>query len=377
VKSSVKTGRLATRLPRPNRDIATLTPFQQGKGDLGGHESPIKLSANESHHGPSPLAIEAYRNSAGALFRYPDGAQSELRRAIAETFSLKEDNIICGNGSDELHQLLIRCHVRRRDEVVFSRYSFAMAMVHATAQGARVLIADEPLLQPDADSILSKVTERTRMVVIASPNNPVGRYMPREELWRLYRHLPSQVVLLIDSAYADYVVADDYDAGASLVDAGPNAVMTRTFSKLYGLAGLRIGWAYAPANIIESIQRIRTPFNASADAMAAASAAVRDVAYASMVRDYNQRELVRIQRAIESCPGIEFVPSFANFYLVRFTDRIHTAAGAAAALEHNGIIPRPVGAGGPQESLRITVGLTHENDSVLRVLCEYMSSSTQ
>ena len=359
--------------PEPNRDLAALVPFRQGKSRIEGHEHPIKLSANESHHGPSPLAIEAFRRSSSALYRYPDGAQEELREAIAETFALKSDHIICGNGSDELQQLLIRAYSRPGDEIVFSRFSFTMAMVHATAQGARVVIADEPNLKPDADSMLEAVTEKTRMVILASPNNPVGQYLAREELWRLYRGLPPDVVLVVDSAYADYVVADDYDAGKSVVEAGQNAVMTRTFSKLYGLAGLRIGWAYAPANIIDSIQRIRTPFNASADAMTAASAAVRDVAYSQYVRDYNNRELERIRSAIGAGPaGVEFIPSFANFYLLRFRDGVHTADGAAAALESNGIIPRPVAASGPEKCLRITVGLEHENDAVLRVLAAYM-----
>ena len=360
-------------LPEPNRALRSLTPFQQGKSQIAGHENPIKLSANESHHGPSPLAIEAYQRCASALYSYPDGAQIELRTAIAETFGLPVDNIVCGNGSDEVQQLLIRAYVRPGDEVVFSRYSFTMSMVHATAQGARVVMADEPDLRPDADSLLRAVTAKTRMVILASPNNPVGQYIPKNELRRLHRELAPGVVLLVDSAYADYVVAGDFDDGASLVEAGANAVMTRTFSKLYGLAGLRIGWAYAPANIIDSIQRIRTPFNASTDAMAAAAAAVRDVKYSKFVRDYNHHELERIRRAISAAhAGVEFVPSYANFYLVRFLDGVHTAEGAAAALEKNGIIPRPVAAGGPEHCLRITVGLAYENDAVLRVLSDYM-----
>ncbi len=363
----------ATAVPSPNRDLEGLAPFRQGKSEIGGHDKPIKLSANESHHGPSPRAIEAYRNCTEALFRYPDGAQLELRQAIAETFSLDVDRIICGNGSDELHQLLIRAYVRPADEVVFSRFSFAMSMVHATAQGAKVVVADEPHLRPDADALLGAVTSKTRMVVVASPNNPVGQYMPKDDLWRLYRGLPQSVVLLIDSAYADYVTAPDFEAGASLVEAGSNAVMTRTFSKLYGLAGLRIGWAYAPANIVDSLQRIRTPFNASADAMAAATAAVRDHQHAEFVRNYSNGELDRIRKTIDGYGGgIEFIPSYANFYLVRFVDGAHTAEGAVAALEAKGIIPRPVAAGGPASCLRITVGLADENDAVLRVLADYM-----
>jgi histidinol-phosphate aminotransferase len=365
---------LPPREPDLHPGLRGLTPFRQGKGTLDGHANPIKLSANESHHGPSPLAIEAYRNHSGQLFRYPDGAQTELRRAIAETFGLREPGIVCGNGSDELLQLLIRAYVRPGDEVVFSRYSFAMAVVHATAQGAEVVTADEPELRPDTDRLLAAVTPRTRALIIASPNNPVGRYLPRPELERLRRELPPDVVLIVDAAYADYVTADDFEPGASLVDAGSSTVMTRTFSKLYGLAGLRIGWMYAPANIVDAVERIRTPFSASADAMAAATAAVRDVRYTQFVRDYNSAQLRRIEQGVGAMgPGIEYLRSHANFYLVRFVDGAHTAEGANAALERRGIIPRPVAAGGPPDCLRITVGLQHENDAVLEVLADYMA----
>jgi histidinol-phosphate aminotransferase len=373
-KESVNVQGAAAEIPSANPSLSTLSPFQQGKFEISGCATPIKLSANESHLGPSPRAIEAYRSAAVDLNCYPDGSQTALRTAIAQTFGLAADKIVCGNGSDELLQMLIRAYVRPGDEVVFSRYSFTMAMVHATAQGATLVIADEPRLRPDTDRLLAAVTPKTRLLLLASPNNPVGQYLPKAELWRLYERLPPQVLLVIDSAYADYVTADDFEAGSALVDAGANAVMTRTFSKLYGLAGLRIGWAYAPANVVDCIQRIRTPFNASTDAMAAAAAAVRDVSYAAYVREYNARELHKVSAAVaERLRGVEFVPSVANFYLLRFTDGRHTPAGAAAALEAAGIIPRAVGSGGPENCLRITVGLTHENDAVLDVLTRYVT----
>lgn len=360
--------------PRPNEELLELAPFKQGRSQIVGIQNPIKLSANESHLGPSPAAIEAYRQAAGSLSVYPDGAQVQLRTAIAETFGLPAEQIVCGNGSDELLQLIIRVYLRPGDEVVFSRYSFAMAMVHATAQGATLRIAEEPQLRPDVDSILAAVTPKTRMVIVASPNNPVGQYICRDDLWRLHRQLPADVVLAIDAAYADYVTASDFDSGASLVAASRNVVMTRTFSKLYGLAATRIGWCYAPPDMVDFIQRIRTPFNASTGSMAAATAAVRDTAWTEHVRAYNRRELDSIAaRVATQLPGVEFVPTEANFYLLRFTDGVHTAAGAAAALERQGIIPRPVGAGGPENCLRISVGLTDENDAVLKVLADYVS----
>lgn len=364
----------AARL-EPNREILSLAPFRQGRSDIGGLPARIKLSANESHLGPSPAALAAYHDAAATLACYPDGAQMALRTAIAETFGLALERIVCGNGSDELLQLLIRAYLRPGDEVVFSRYSFAMAMVHATAQGATLVIADEPELRPDTDSLLAAVTARTRMVVIASPNNPVGRYLAADELRRLHRGLPAGVLLVLDSAYAEYVMAGDYDSGAALVEAADNVVMTRTFSKLYGLAGARIGWCYAPVGVIDAIQRIRTPFNASGPAMAAATAAVRDVAHVQHVRDYNARELGRIGAAVAArCPGLVMLPSSANFYLLRFDDPRLTPEGAAAALESDGIIPRAVAAGGPERCLRITVGLAAENDAVVDVLAAYAAA---
>lgn len=360
--------------PQPRSELAVLSPFQQGKGALGTGMVPIKLSANESHFGPSPHAIAAYHAAAANLFRYPDGTQTALREAIASTFAIDADHIVCGNGSDELLQLLVRAYVRAGDGVVFSRYSFAMAIVHATGAGAQLVIAEEPQWRPDTDQLLAAVTPQTRLMFLASPNNPVGQYLSRSELLRLHAGLRPDVLLVLDGAYADYVTAEDFDAGHRLVTEADNVVVTRTFSKLYGLAGLRIGWAHAPAGVIDAVQRIRTPFNASGPAMAAATAAVLDHTHTQFVRASNARALQRLQDGVATrLAGVAFVPSAANFYLLRFIDGTHTAHGAAAALEGAGIIPRPVGASGPEGCLRITVGLEHENEAVLRVLAGYLA----
>ena len=209
-----------------------------------------------------------------------------MRRAIAETFGLRVEGIVCGNGSDELLQLLIRAYVRPGDDVVFSRNSFAMAYVHATAQGARIVHAEEPQLRPDTDRLLQAVTPQDphrdpRLAEQSRRPVPAAR-----RALAVASRSAGRSVLIVDAAYADYVDAEDFEPGQSLVDAGSNTVMTRTFSKLYGLAGLRIGWMYGPANIVDAVERIRTPFSASADAMAAATAAVRDVRYTQSVRDY-------------------------------------------------------------------------------------------
>lgn len=362
-----------TGRPAAVRGIASLAPYKQGKSALADIAEPLKLSSNESMIGPSPRALAAYREAGAALQLYPDGSQSALRRAIAEVHKLDADKIVCGNGSDELIQLLIRAYAGPGDDVVVSQYSFAMAFVHATAQGATVVTVDEPDLRPDADALLAAVTPRTKLVVLASPNNPVGQYISAEDLRRLHAGLPGHVILLIDGAYADYVEAPDFEPGAGLVEAHDNVVMTRTFSKLYGLAGLRIGWMYAPPAIIDSVQRIRTPFNASGPAMAAAEAAVRDVDHAALVAAENRTELARIAAAL-TATGIEVVPSVANFYLIRFPQADRDPEGAARHLEKNGIIPRPVNAGGPDKVLRISVGRPHQNDRVIAALTDYMQA---
>lgn len=346
-------------------------PYVQGKSTVDGVRDPIKLSSNESLYGPSPAAVEAMRRACSEAHLYPDGAQSALRRAIAEVHGLRESRVLCGNGSDETISLLMKALLVPGDEAVVSQYSFVMAAIHAKAMGAHVIDVAEPELKPDVDALLRAVTPRTRVVVLATPNNPVGRYVTRDELHRLRAGLGDDVVLLIDAAYGDYVVAEDYADGSDLVDAETLTVMTRTFSKLYGLSGLRIGWAYLPENLHRSLEQIRTPFNTNGVALAAAEAAVRDSAFADDVRRRNAAELARIEAATVTM-DLEFIPSFANFYLLRFAGDRHTAAGAARHLESHGVIPRDVGAGGPAQCLRITVGRSEDNDAVIAALRDYL-----
>lgn len=369
ISAHQKEGRVA---PVMNPVLHDLQPYRQGKSELEGQAEPIKLSSNESPHGPSPRAITAYKEAATKLFRYPDGSQYALRSAIASVFDLNLERIVCGNGSEEMILLLVRAFLQPGDEVVVSEHAFAMAITHAVAQGARVVTAPEPELRPDTDAILSKVTDQTRMVILASPNNPVGQYLPAADLRRLHASLSPDVLLLIDGAYADYVDAEDFESGEALVDMYENVVTTRTFSKLYGLSGLRIGWAYMPDAIVDAVSRIRTPFNTNAAALAAAEQAVLDQPYALQMREHNARSLVRIRGAMEQI-GITFIHSVANFYLLKFETPDKSAERACEHLMADGIIPRPVEAGGPENCLRITVGLDHENDAVIESLTDYMT----
>ncbi len=357
--------------PRPRSGVFSIDPYKQGASIINGVENPIKLSANESPLGPSPRAIAAYLAAADNLCRYSDGTQAALREAIASVHRLEVGRIVCGNGSDEILSLLMRAYAGPGDDVVLSEHSFGMCRIHATAQGARVIIAREPDFRISATALLEAVTPATRIVVLATPNNPPGTYLAAAELERLHAGLPADVLLIVDSAYAEFVTAPDYDPGTGLAASADNVVMTRTFSKLYGLAALRIGWAYASSSIIDVLQRIRTPFNTNAPALAAATAAMLDLDYAARVRDHNSRWRETMSRELMQL-GLEPIPSVTNFLFVRFPDPARSAEAAWNFLRLRGIIPRPVGAGGPQTHLRITIGLPEENLAVLDALGDFM-----
>lgn len=352
--------------------VLRLAPYVQGQSAIAGVSNPIKLSSNESSQGPSPKAIAAYQEAAQHLNRYPDGSQSELRRAIGEVHNLDPERIICGNGSDELIQLMARAYVGDGHEALLSENGFVMSNIHCTAQGAELVIAPEKDYRVDVDALLARVSEKTRFCTIANPNNPTGTYINGSELRRLHAGLPDNCLFLIDEAYAEYVTAGDYETGIALADEFENVVVTRTFSKIYGLPFLRIGWAYCSASVAGLVQRIRTPFNTNGAAMVAAVAAVRDTDYVETIRQHNTLWLEQINVALTAL-GIEVIPSQANFYLLRFApDSGKSGNDAAAFLQSRGIIPRP--AGGSDQFLRITVGLDYENEAVLSALTDYMST---
>lgn len=354
----------------PNSGVTNISPYVQGQSDIEGVADPIKLSSNESSHGPCPAAVEAYQNAAVDLNRYADGSQSELRKAIGDVHNLNPDQILCGNGSDELIQLMVRAYVSEGDEVLLSENGFIMSNIHSLAQGAELVIAPEKNYRIDVDALLSRVTEKTKFCTIANPNNPTGTYLSDAEMRRLQAGLPDDCLFLIDNAYAEYVTESDFSDGAAMVDENENVVMTRTFSKIYGLPSLRIGWAYCPASITGFINRIRTPFNTNGPALATAAAAVKDQSYVDELRTHNKAALDTISAALANI-GIEVIPSVANFYLMRF-DAASGKNGTDADrfLQQRGIIPRP--AGGSDEYLRVTVGLEHENNAVIAALTDYM-----
>ncbi len=371
-RNAVADQRSKPEAPKPLPRLNAIAPYKQGKSQIPGGGPVIKLSSNESCFGPGAAAVQAYRDAASVLHRYPDGTQTALREAIAKVYGINPDNIICGNGSEELIGLLIRCYVGEGDELLMPENHFVMCSIYGKGQGAAIVLAPETDYTVDVDAILARITTRTRLIAVANPNNPTGTWLPRSEIQRLIENVPADVLIILDGAYAEYVEDENYDDGIAWVESRQNVVMTRTFSKIHGLAGLRIGWAYGPAAIIEVINRLRTPFNANGAALAAAAAAIADTEHVARSRKHNSRWQQRFREEFAKL-GVRMVPSVTNFYLLDFGSLPgKTAVDAASFLEANGIIPRPGGSN--TQLLRITVGTDEENEAVLAVMKRYLES---
>ncbi len=337
---------------RPQPGILDIAPYVGGKSSVAGVTNVTKLSSNENPFGPSPAAQEAVKRSVHELHRYPSTDHASLRSAIAEVQSLDPERIICGVGSDEILHLLCQAYAGPGDEVIHTEHGFAIYKIGALAAGATPIEVPERERVTDVDSILAACNERTKLVFIANPNNPTGTMIGLAEIERLAEGLPPQALLVLDGAYAEYV--DGYDGGARLVEARSNVFMTRTFSKLYGLGGLRVGWGYGPAEIVDVLNRIRGPFNLSGTALAAAEASVRDTAYVEKCRSENTRLRVWLAEALAE-HGVPSDTSMANFVLARFHDEAEAEA-CNSYLQSQGLIVRQVGSYGLPHALRITVG---------------------
>ncbi|MBW6400272.1 histidinol-phosphate transaminase [Roseomonas sp. HJA6] len=357
-----------TVMPRPS--ILSVEPYVGGESKIPGVNRIVKLSSNEGAFGPPPGAIEAIRAMAAEAHRYPDGSGKAIREAIGARFGLDPARIVVGNGSDELLALIILAYGGEGTDIVMSAHGFLMYEITGRWAGCQIIKVPEKNLTTDVDGMLAAVGPRTRLVFLANPNNPTGSILPQSEVDRLRAGLREDILLVLDSAYAEYVTRPDYDAGAKLVDASGNTVMTRTFSKIFGMGGMRLGWAYAPAPIVDVLSRVRGPFNVNAAAMAAGVAALAEKGWIEKSVAHNTEWRAKVTAGLEAA-GIKVWPSEGNFLLADFG----TAAKAKAAddaMKSRGLIVRAMGGYGLGSCLRISIGTAEECTMVIEALTAFM-----
>jgi len=364
--------------PTPKPGILEVSLYVGGRASVPGVAEPIKLSANESPLGPSPKAMEALRAAAHDLELYPDGSTKKLREAIGEVHGLDPDRIVAGGeGSGPLLTMLANAYLQPGDEAIISRHAFLVYEIVTRANSATPVLIPErttnSAIKVDVEAMLAAVTPKTRMVFVANPNNPTGSVLNREEMARLHAGLPKDVLLVIDAAYAEYVTAKDYEAGIELVTRNDNVVMTRTFSKLYGLAGLRLGWLYAPAAVCDVLNRIRGPFNTSTLQQQVGAAAVRDRDHFWKAVAHNSKWLPWITEEIRKT-GLRVDDSAANFVLIHFPKGEKNAQAADAYLMRNGVILRGVASYGLPDCLRMTVGTEEQNRLAVSLIQQFMAA---
>ena len=355
---------------RPGLD--RIQPYQPGQKPIGGGGPGVKLSANESALGPSPKAMAAYADAGGVIERYPDANAVRIRQALADRYGLKVENILMGIGSDELLSALVRTYAGAGEEVLYPTATFPMYRIYALSTGADIVQAPDTDYRADVDALLAAVTERTKVVIVANPNNPTGTYLTSDEMERLRTGLRDDILLIIDAAYAEYVSKADYDAGIALVNATDNTVMTRTFSKVHGMASLRIGWCYAHSDIVSLVGRIRSPFNVSSAGQAAGIAALEDKTHEDAVIAHTAKwHSIASQRLTGL--GLEITGTEGNFVCVGFPDEEgKRAKDADAFLRKSDIITRSMAGFGLPKHLRVTIGTDKEMETCLDAIEEFV-----
>ncbi len=362
-----------TDAPAPKPGILDIAPYVGGKSSIAGVAEPMKLSSNENALGAGPMARTAFEAAVGKIHIYPDGRAMKLRAAVADLHGLEPDRLIFGNGSDEVFALLNQAYLSPGDNIVTGQYGFLAYRISALGCEAQVKLAPEPGYKAEVDALLAQVDDRTRIVYVSNPSNPTGSYNSGEEIRRLHEALPSTVLLVVDEAYAEFVAEPDWETSFGLARDASNIVVTRTFSKIHGLGGLRIGFGYAPLAVAEAIDRIRLPFNVSVPGIEAATAALADEAHQKASREMVQTWRPRLTQAIRGF-GFTVLPSAGNFILVLFPGEKRNAAAANDYLNSKGIIVRAVGGYGIHDGLRITVGTEDQNRAVIDALSEFAAT---
>ena len=358
--------------PVPKPGILDISPYVPGKSKVDGIAHPVKLSANENILGCSPLAKAAFVAAADRLNLYPDGRSDALREAVAKHYGFDPQRLVFGDGTDELLHLISQVYLEPGDNIIQGQYGFGAYAIGARACGAEVRFAPEPNLRIDVDEMLKCVDERTRLMFITNPANPTGTWLSGEALRRLHEALPPRVMLVIDAAYAEFATDAAFDDGLDLARDAANVIVTHTFSKLHGLAALRIGWAYCPLEAADALDRIRPPFNTSIAAQEAAIAALGDREFQAMSQAVNAEWRAWLTQQIGGL-GLEVTPSAANFILAHFpTTPGKTARDAEAYLASHGYLTRGVASYGLPEHLRITIGLEEHNRAIVELLAAFL-----
>ena len=352
--------------PRPRPNILEIKPYVGGESTVVGQNRVVKLSSNEGAFGVPPGAVRALQTLAAEQHRYPDGSALPLRQAIGAKFGLDPARLVCGAGSDDIIYLLCLAYGGPGTELVMSRHGFSIYKVAGTYAGCRIVTASERNLTADVDAILAAISPATRLVFLANPNNPTGSMLPARETARLRAGLPPDVLLVLDAAYAEYVDRPDYDPGIALVDAGDNTVMTRTFSKIFGLGGARVGWCYAPPAVIDVLNRVRAPFNVNLGAQAAAIAALQEPGWIDTGRTHNTKWRTWLTATLTAA-GIKVWPSEGNFILADF-GTVPAADAADARLKARGVVIRRMHSYDLPHCLRITIGTEEECRLVADIL---------
>jgi len=362
--------------PAPKPWIEAISPYVPGRSSTDSGIVAAKLSSNENPLGTSRSAQEAFAAAAKTLGRYPDGAATALREAIADRFGLDPARVIYGTGSDEILHLAAGAYAGVGDEILFVRYGFSVYPIATRRVGATPVEAPDKDYATDVDALLACVTPRTRVVFLANPNNPTGTFLPRDELLRLHRGLPSDCLFVIDQAYYEYVPEDEDDGGFELALTAPNVLVTRTFSKIHGLAAERIGWGYGSAEVISALHKIRAPFNVTTAGQHAAIAAVGDTEFVAASRAHNARWRTWLEDQIAGFgnAGVRAVPSKANFVLVLFEGKL-TGEQAFEGLMARGLITRWLPGQELPHGLRISIGTEEEMHRLVDALRELVEAT--
>lgn len=351
--------------------IYDIEPYVGGESKSKDGQRIIKLSSNEGALGPSPKAVKALQDMAGEIHRYPDGGMIKLRQAIGKNNNINPDNVVCGAGSDEIISLLCNAYVGDGHEVLYSQHGFLMYPISTKAAGGTPITAPEKNLTTDVDALLAAVTDKTKLLFIANPNNPTGSYITRDEVKRLRDNLRDDVLLILDAAYAEYVEDPDYTAGHDLVEEYDNVVVTRTFSKIYAMGGMRLGWSHAPDHVTDILNRVRGPFNVSSAAQIAGVAALQDNDFLQRSIETNKDVREWTVTQLESL-GIRVYPSVTNFILAEF-ETAEKADATRLYWKDQGILVRQMGAYGLPSCLRITIGTKEEMTLAIELLRGYLT----